>query len=183
VHISDREDRGDDDENRDPPRNYEANRKFQESWAARLPWTEFVKGANGLCDLVKCRICSEMEGHDKILAPKWDTLKKHDGNHKAEFFLPMLNVKKGQWYVAKNCRHLLNEQRYHGRKQQVPINQQVQQVRGERARKRTQMATIFHLLQQGCPMLEYESICGLFEFLCASSLPKWRWSDPVILLP
>jgi hypothetical protein len=91
---------------------YEATRKFQESWAAKLFWASCVKGNNGLFDYVKCNICSMFEVRDKILKPKWDTLKKHGGNRKAKKDLPAKGVKKGQWYIATDCKHLINEQRY-----------------------------------------------------------------------
>jgi hypothetical protein len=58
---------------------YEATQKFQESWGAKLPWAECVKGGDGLFDYVRCLICSTFEIWEKILRPKWDTLKKHGG--------------------------------------------------------------------------------------------------------
>jgi hypothetical protein len=36
---------------------YEATRKFQATWAIKLPWAECVKGQDGLYDFVKCIIC------------------------------------------------------------------------------------------------------------------------------
>jgi hypothetical protein len=38
-------------------------------------------------------------------------------------------------------------------------------VVGENARKVVQFAIVLHLLQQGCPMLEYEALKLLFKFL------------------
>jgi hypothetical protein len=38
-------------------RSYEATRKFQDTWAAKLPWAECVKGVAGLLDHVRCLIC------------------------------------------------------------------------------------------------------------------------------
>ncbi len=40
-----------------------------------------------------------------------------------------------------------------------------------------QFATIFHLLEQGCPMLEYEAIKPLYEFLVVPTTNKKHWSD------
>ncbi len=34
-------------------------------------------GINGNLHTIKCRICNEVEGRDKILATKWDFLYKH----------------------------------------------------------------------------------------------------------
>jgi hypothetical protein len=90
---------------------YEATRKFQESWAAKLVWIECVKVIDGLYDFVKCTICSIFEVRDKILMPKWDTLKKHGGKKKAKHDLLAYRVKQGQWYITVNCKHLVNERR------------------------------------------------------------------------
>jgi hypothetical protein len=38
-----------------------------------------VIGVNGKYEGVKCWICSDVMGIDKILAAKWDRLKKHRG--------------------------------------------------------------------------------------------------------
>lgn len=88
---------------------YEATRKFQENWAAKLPWAECVKRGDGLFDYVRCLICSTFEIREKILKPKWDTLKKHGGKWKAKTNLPAIGVVAGQWYIAINCKHLVNQ--------------------------------------------------------------------------
>jgi hypothetical protein len=90
---------------------YEATRKFQESWAAKLPWAECVKGGDGLFDYVRCLICSIFEIQEKILKPKWDTLKKHGRKRKAKTNLPAIGVVAGQWYIAINYKHLVNQRR------------------------------------------------------------------------
>jgi hypothetical protein len=90
---------------------YEATRKFQESWAAKLPWAECIKGGDGLFDYVHCLICSAFEIQEKILRPKWDILKKHGGKRKAKTNLPTIGMIAGQWYIAQNCKHLVNQRR------------------------------------------------------------------------
>jgi hypothetical protein len=122
-------------------------------------------------------LCSEFEAQDKILGPKFDTLKKHGGQRKAKKAIPLLKIKRGQWYIATNCRHLINERRHTTRQVQKPISLLLQEVKDERARKRQQMAVIFHLLQQGQPMLEYEAIFPLLRFLQIPKLPLRHWSD------
>jgi hypothetical protein len=47
----------------------------------------------------------------------------------------------------------------------------------ERSRKRVQFGTIFNLLSQDCPMLEYEASLSLFKFLNLPGIPKLHWSD------
>jgi hypothetical protein len=41
---------------------YKQNRHWQDSWVARLPWTESVVGADGRVTQVRCKICSEVKG-------------------------------------------------------------------------------------------------------------------------
>jgi hypothetical protein len=38
-----------------------------------------VLGCNGRVTQVRCKVCSEVEGHEKLLAPKIDSLWKHVG--------------------------------------------------------------------------------------------------------
>ena len=52
-------------------------------------------------------------------------------------------------------------------------------LKGERARKQIQFATILHLLYKGRPMLEYTTLHPLFSFLGVPKLPKKHWSDGV----
>jgi hypothetical protein len=157
-------------------KSYEATRKFQDTWAARLPWATLYRGPNDLYDFVKCNICSTIEGREKILAPKWDTLKKHGGKRKAVKNMHG-GILCGQWYKAVNCKHLRNERKWAARGVAIPVRDQLLELKGERARKRLQMGTIFHLLEQGRPMLEYEALQPLFEFLEVPKIPKRHWSD------
>ena len=66
-----------------PKKNYDTTRKFQDTWAAHLPWAEVFRGSNRLLEYVKCIVCTQIIGKPKILRPKWDTLSKHVGKHKA----------------------------------------------------------------------------------------------------
>jgi hypothetical protein len=84
-------------ENRKDKVSYDATRRFQETWAAKLNWAECVKGGNGLYDFVRCIVCTEFETREKILQPKWDTLKKHGGKRKAKKTIPSKGIRIGQW--------------------------------------------------------------------------------------
>jgi hypothetical protein len=64
-------------------------------------WVELCLGSNGNLHTIKCRICSEVEGKDKIFATKLDSLCKHVGQNKAERNIGN-NVKKGDWYHFKD---------------------------------------------------------------------------------
>jgi hypothetical protein len=76
---------------------YNATHRFEETWVAKLNWAECVKGGNGLYDFVRCIVCTEFETREKILQPKWDTLKKHGGKRKAKKTIPSKGIRIGQW--------------------------------------------------------------------------------------
>ena len=101
-------------------KSYKASQKFQDSWAARLLWAKLYRGGDGLYEFVKCLVCSTVEGRVKILGPKWDTLKKHGRKRKATCDMPN-RIKKDQWYIAKNYKHLCNECIYVARSQTIVL--------------------------------------------------------------
>ena len=47
----------------------------------------------------------------KIFGPKWNTLKKHRDKRKATKNMAR-GIKKGEWYIARNCEHLRFERIY-----------------------------------------------------------------------
>jgi hypothetical protein len=51
-------------------RSYDLTRKFQVAWVAKLPWAKLQVGFDGCGKYVKCKICSEVEHKNKLLAPK-----------------------------------------------------------------------------------------------------------------
>jgi hypothetical protein len=87
-----------------PKKSYEASRKFQDSWAVKPPWVKMVVSVNGKYEGV-VSICSDVMGIDEILAPKWDTWKKHGGQHKAKRNM-VRGIKKGHRYLATDYKHL-----------------------------------------------------------------------------
>ena len=105
------------------------------------------------------------ETREKIVGPKWNTLQKHGGMRKAKKDMLARKIKKGQFFAAYNCRHLLNKRWYAAKQVQKLVTVLLQEVKRERARKKLHMATILHLLQQGRYMLEYEAIKPLLQFL------------------
>jgi len=89
-------------------KNYDSTCKFQMVWAVKLPWAEAVLASDGVLQMVKCTICSDIDKKPCILGPKWDTLTKHEGRRKAKIDMPKFGVKKGQSYIVKDCRHRKN---------------------------------------------------------------------------
>ena len=94
-------------------RSYEGNQHFQDSWAAKLPWAESVLGANGSVAQVKCQICSDVEGREKLLVPKIDGLWKHAGIRRA--LANFGNVRKGDFYFLSTNQHVKNEKIFFAR--------------------------------------------------------------------
>jgi hypothetical protein len=89
-------------------KNYDATTKFQDFWVVRLPWWKSCVGSNGNLHTVKCKICNEVEGTNKLLFPKWDYLYKHVGCKKVEKNI-RIDVKKRDWYYSKVSKHAKNK--------------------------------------------------------------------------
>lgn len=156
-------------------RQYEASRRFQDTWPAKLPWAEMVVKGDGQICQVKCLICSAIQRRIKLLLPKWDTLTKHAGRRRADRDIPGV-AKSGEYYYSRNCAHAKNAILYASRGPQT-VAEMTRNDAGERSRKRVQFSTVFHILAEGRPMVEYESLNSLFSFLQVRHLPKKHWSD------
>lgn len=136
---------------------YDRHRKFQTVWAAQLPWAEGIMALDSILQMVKCKVCSAFERKPCIMAAKFDTLLKHDGKRIAKKDLPQFKVKKGESYVATQCHHRKNLRLY-AAKPALTVLQQINQCTSlEARRKLLQFATLFQVLTDGRPMLEYES--------------------------
>jgi hypothetical protein len=160
-----------------PKKNYDLTRKFQLEWACKLPWAEGILTNNGRLHMVKCTVYSTIEKSDRLMQPKWDTLKKHEGRRKATRNMPAYNVNKGEWYMAKDSKHKKNLALYNARAPDNVLQQLNQSNRLEREKKKVQFATLFQILADGRPMLEYESRAALYEFLNVPNFPRMHWSD------
>jgi hypothetical protein len=81
---------------------------FQDVWSVKLPWVEFVVDEQGKVHLVKCKVCSKINGKDKMFAPKIESLQKHVGRKKA--LMVVLGVcGVGEHYKSKDSVHVKNE--------------------------------------------------------------------------
>jgi hypothetical protein len=65
-----------------PKRSYDKFQVFQNSWATKFPWVESVLGEDFQVLLMESMICSIVEGKDKFLSSKLNTLQKHVGRKK-----------------------------------------------------------------------------------------------------
>jgi len=86
---------------------YERSRQWQDSWAARMPWAESVFGLDGKVRQVRCKVCSDIEGRNKLLVPKLDSLWKHCGRRKATTSFG--KVKAREYYFLSNNIHVKND--------------------------------------------------------------------------
>lgn len=159
---------------------YESNRQWQDTWAARLPWAESVLGADGKVRQVRCKVCSDVEGREKLLVPKLDSLWKHCGRRKATTSFG--KVKAGEYYFLSTNSHVKNERIFFaklGKAGDTVLQQVAEGTVRERKRKNVQFRAICWLLMQGRPLTQYETMRELFELLGVPDFPRKHWSISV----
>ena len=64
-------------------KNYGAMRHFQDSWAGKLPNAESEMAVGSTISQIRCKICTKVEGREKLLVPKIDRLFNHAGRRRA----------------------------------------------------------------------------------------------------
>lgn len=69
-------------------------------WATKLSWTEVVVGCDGKLMMVQCKVCSEIEGREKLLVPKFDSLQKRVEKQKCK--IVCLGCVVGQYFMSTN---------------------------------------------------------------------------------
>jgi hypothetical protein len=67
-------------------------------------------GSNGKVVQVWCKVCSFINGKDKLLIAKFDSFWKHARCHKT--LVAMLGVKVGEHYFLKSNAHVANKKLY-----------------------------------------------------------------------
>ena len=133
-------------------RKYDLTRKYQIEWAAKAPWSEGIFRDDGLLHLVKCTICSVVGRKTCVMAPKWDTLKRHG--------LRKCHVKNSVLFATRRPTSVMD---------------QIQGCTSAEVRKKwVQFATVFSLLCSGRPMTEFVERFDLF--LGLPDLPTSHWS-------
>jgi hypothetical protein len=83
---------------------------FQNTWATKFPWTKSMVGVDGKVHQVKCKVYNRIEGHDKLLVPKLNSLWKHVNPRKA--IAPTTNVVGKEHYFLKTNQHVFKEHLY-----------------------------------------------------------------------
>jgi hypothetical protein len=93
-----------------PRKSYEKTHVFQDTWACCFPWVEIVVREDGLAAHVQCKICSNIEGKPKLLAPKFNTLQKHARCRKG--IVPNFGIIVEDYFYYKDVAHAKNERTY-----------------------------------------------------------------------
>jgi hypothetical protein len=104
---------------------------------------------------VKCKVCSEVEGHEKLLAPKIDSLWKHAGRRRA--LTSIGTVKKGDHYFLTTNQHVRNERVYFSRIGDTIAQRVAQGAVQEKKHKLVQFRLLFSILSQGRSMSDFEA--------------------------
>jgi hypothetical protein len=89
---------------------YELNRPFQASWVAKLPWAKSIVGAKGKATQIKCKVCNIIDGRNRLLLAKSNSLWKPIGCRKATII--SIGVVMGDIYFLKTNQHMINEKLY-----------------------------------------------------------------------
>lgn len=118
-----------------PKENDEMKCKFQDSWATKLPWIEMNICSDRISHVVKCDMFWVINGCDKILASKLDTLTKHNGRHKTNKVLKTLGAKKSSWFITKHYKHTKNKKWYVSHSKYAIHELITIDIKGERGRK------------------------------------------------
>jgi hypothetical protein len=84
--------------------------------------------------LVIYKVCSKIDGKDKMLAPKIDSLQKHVGKRKALVVDPGVCAI-GEYYMNKDFIHAKNERLYAIARKDSILKQVCHVVVGERKKK------------------------------------------------
>ena len=147
---------------------YDHRRHFQDSWAAKLPWAESVVGELGIITEVRCRICTDVEGREKFLVPKLDSLYKHAGRRKA--LVDIWKVRRGEHYNLGTNQQVKNERVFFAKGGQTVITKVLAGISKERRRKLVQFRCCLEILQQGRPIADYSAMQDLPTHLNVSFL-------------
>lgn len=107
-------------------------------------------------------MCSTMDRKEKVMQPKWDTLKKHEGRRKALINMPKCKGKKGEWYMAKNQSTRKNLVLFNVRFPNTLLQLMNHFIRLKKDKKKVQFAILLQVLLERRPMVKYENQATLY---------------------
>lgn len=157
-------------------KSYELNQHFQDSWVAKCPWVEPVMGVDGHIMQVLCKVCTDIEGREKLLVPKIDSLMKHAMRRRATTDIG--KVKRSEYFYLGNNQHVKNERIFFVKGGETILTKVMAGVKKERRLKEMQMRCLFHVLQQGWRMADFTAMRELLVNLMVPEIPRKHWSQP-----
>jgi hypothetical protein len=86
---------------------YEGAKKFQNVSITKLPWVKFMIDDKGLMQQIMCKICSYVEGKEKLIVPKLNSLLQHASHRKCK--ISMLEIDASFYYYNEDYVHAKNE--------------------------------------------------------------------------
>ncbi len=89
---------------------WELNKVYQDKWATRFSWSKVVCGKDGKMMMFKCKICTNIEGREKLLVPKLNSVTKHFGLKKCIKARPRIII--GKLYIFLTNVHVKNKKLY-----------------------------------------------------------------------
>lgn len=126
----------------------------------------------------KLIVCLTMKGKDVIFNLEFNMLEKHARKMKVVWDMPHLGKTNVEFYANKKCNHAKNEVTYFQWSHVSSTKHVIHgSLKGERWKEKQQFATIFHLLQHGWTVLEFEATKSLFSFSNVPMNLKNHWND------
>jgi hypothetical protein len=156
-------------------KNYKLNCHFQDFWAAKLPWAKGVVGADGRITQVYCTICIDIEGREKLLVSKINSLYKHASRRRA--LEDMGKVRHGEQYYLGSNQYVKNERIYFAKDGQTIVQRVMHGVTKERKRKVLQIKSFFHVMSLGWPMVDFTAMQVLLLQVDVADIPKKHWGE------
>ena len=102
-------------------------------------------GESDVITQVMCKICTDVEGREKLLVPKLDSLYKHAGRRRA--LVDIGKVRRGEYYYLRTNKHVKNERVFFAKGGQTVITKVLAGITKERRRKLVQFRCCLQVLQ------------------------------------
>jgi hypothetical protein len=143
---------------------WELNWTYQDIWVAKFPWVELVVGLDGKVKMVQWKICSTIEWKEKLVVPKLDGLRIHNGKWMCK--VVRLGMVRGKSYISSNSQHVWNEKIY-AITRHDGIQFQVEKHRKVEKEKKCNLLSFSIFWSWGNPSLTLRACMGSYSF--------WRW--------
>ncbi len=110
---------------------WELSKFYQNKWATRFSWFKAVCGKDGKMMRVECNICINIEGREKHLIPKLNSLIKHSSLNNFIKAKPKIII--GELYICPTNAHVQNEKLYASKGWDSVV---IQVTNGDKTKKR-----------------------------------------------